>query len=183
MGGIRIDERGESMKRGFVSGVVMALLAMTAAAQTAETTRGAGVPQRGDHVMGFDHTKTTHHFRLTPSGGRIEAEVNDPADSESRDLIRTHLAHIAKMFSEGDFDAPMLIHEKVPPSVPVMKELKSAIRYEFQPTERGGSVVLSTKNARALEAVHQFLRFQIEDHKTGDSLKIEREPDTRKRAG
>ena len=171
------------MKREFVSGVVMAFLAMTAAAQTAETTRAAGVPQRGDHVMGFDHTKTTHHFRLTPTGGRIEAEVNDPADSGSRDLIRTHLAHIAKMFSEGDFDAPMLIHEKVPPGVPVMKELKSAIRYEFQPTERGGSVVLSTKNARALEAVHQFLRFQIEDHKTGDSVKIEREPDTRKRAG
>ncbi len=86
-------------------------------------------------------------------------------------MIRMHLTHIAKIFSEGDFDAPMLIHEKVPPGVPVMKELKAAIRYEFQPTERGGSVVLSTKNARALEAVHQFLRFQIEDHKTGDSKK------------
>ena len=76
------------------------------------------------------------------------------------------------MFSEGEFDAPMLIHEKVAPGVPVMKELKAAIRYDFQPTERGGSVLLSTKNARALEAVHQFLRFQIEDHKTGDSTKV-----------
>ncbi|HEY3123094.1 MAG TPA: hypothetical protein VGK70_03430, partial [Thermoanaerobaculia bacterium] len=93
-------------------------------------------------------------------------------DSESRDLIRTHLAHIAKMFSEGDFDAPMLIHEKAPPGMPAMKELKSAIRYEFQPTERGGSVAISTNNAGALEAVHQFLRFQIEDHKTGDSTKV-----------
>ncbi len=171
------------MKREFVSGIVMAFLAMTAAAQTPETTRAVGVPQRGDHVMGFDHTKTTHHFLLTPSGGRIEVEVNDPADSASRDLIRTHLTHIAKMFSEGDFDAPMLIHEKVPPGVPVMKELKAAIRYEFQPMERGGTIAFSTKNARALEAVHQFLRFQIEDHKTGDPVKIEKEPDTRKRAG
>ena len=171
------------MKREFVSGIVMAFLAMAAAAQTAESTREAGVPRRGDHVMGFDHTKTTHHFRLTPSGGRIEVEVNDPADSESRDLIRTHLAHIAMMFSEGEFDAPMLIHGKVPPGVPVMKELKSAIRYEFQPTERGGSIVLSTKNARALEAVQQFLRFQIEDHKTGDPVKIEKEPDTSKHPG
>ncbi len=170
------------MKTDFASGMVIALLAMTAAAQTAETTRAAGVPQRGDHVMGFDHTKTTHHFQLTPSGGRIEVEAKDPADSESRDLIRTHLTHIAKMFSEGEFDAPMLIHEKVPPGVPVMKELKAAIRYDFQPTERGGSVVLSTRNARALEAVHQFLRFQIEDHKTGDSVKVEKEPNIRKRS-
>ncbi len=171
------DHRGPGLA------LILLAAAMTAAAQTAEEKRSAGVPERGDHVMGFDHAKTTHHFRLTPSGGEIEAEVNDPSDSGSRDMIRMHLTHIAKMFSEGDFEAPMLIHEKVPPGVPVMKELKAAIRYEFQPTERGGSVVLSTKNARALEAVHEFLRFQIEDHKTGDSLKIEKEPDTRKRAG
>jgi hypothetical protein len=25
--------------------------------------------ERGDHVMGFDHTKTTHHFRLLSDGG------------------------------------------------------------------------------------------------------------------
>ena len=25
--------------------------------------------ERGDHVMGFDHTKTTHHFRLLADGG------------------------------------------------------------------------------------------------------------------
>ena len=29
----------------------------------------AAVNERGDHVMGFDHEKTTHHFRLTKSGG------------------------------------------------------------------------------------------------------------------
>ena len=26
--------------------------------------------QRGDHVMGFDHTKTTHHFLLLADGSR-----------------------------------------------------------------------------------------------------------------
>ncbi len=157
--------------------LALLILAATAAGQTAEEKRAAGVPERGDHFMGFDHAKTTHHFRLTPSGGRIEAEAKDPADTESRDQIRAHLTHIAKMFSEGNFEAPMLIHEKVPPGVPVMKKLKFAIRYEFEPMERGGSVVISTENGRALKAVHQFLRFQIEDHKTGDSMKIEPEKD------
>lgn len=161
------------MKRTLVGIIVQVFLVVAAAAaQTAETTRAAGVPQRGDHVMGFDHTKTAHHFRLTRSGGRIEAEATDPADSASRDQIRMHFGHIAKMFSEGDFDAPMLIHEKVPPGVPVMKELKSSIRYVVEPTDRGGRIVISTKDRRALEAIHQFLRFQIEDHKTGDSKEI-----------
>jgi hypothetical protein len=162
------------MKNHRGPGLALILLAAAVAAsgQTAEEKRSVGVPERGDHVMGFDHTKTTHHFRLTPSGGRIEAEVNDPADSESRDRIRAHLTHIAKMFSQGDFDAPMLIHEKVPPGVPVMKELKSSIRYRFEPTERGGSIAIRTKDPRALAAVHQFLRFQIEDHKTGDSTEV-----------
>ena len=166
------------MRRTFGTGIAAALLAVAAAAQTAETTRAAGVPRRGDHVMGFDHTKTAHHFRLTRSGGRIEAEANDPADTSSRDQIRMHLTHIAKMFSEGDFDAPMLIHEKVPPGVPVMKELRASIQYRFEPTERGGRIVIGTKDARALAAIHEFLRFQIDDHKTGDSKKVV--PDTAK---
>jgi hypothetical protein len=154
--------------------LVFLLLASGAAAQTAEEKRARGVPERGDHVMGFDHSKTAHHFRLTPSGGRIEAEANDPADTESRDQIRMHFQHIAKMFSEGDFEAPMLIHEKVPPGVPVLKELKASIRYVFEPSERGGAIVITTSKARAREAVHQFLRFQIDDHGTGDSKEIER---------
>ena len=153
----------------------LVLLAATLFAQTAEEKRSAKVPERGDHVMGFDHSKTAHHFRLTPTGGRIEAESNDPADTASRDHIRAHFTHIAKMFSEGDFDAPMLIHEKVPPGVPAMKRLKGEIRYAFEPTEKGGRIVITTSNREALDAVHAFLRFQIEDHKTGDSPKIEPE--------
>ena len=31
--------------------------------------------ERGDHVMGFDHTKTTHHFRLLADGGSIEVQL------------------------------------------------------------------------------------------------------------
>ena len=37
----------------------------------------AGVDQRGDKAMGFDHDKTAHHFALTADGGTISAEVLD----------------------------------------------------------------------------------------------------------
>ena len=130
------------------------------------------VNQRGDHVMGFDHTKTTHHFILTELGGSIEVTANSSADIESSDQIRMHLKHIAKMFAGGNFNAPMLIHDQTPPGVPVMQELKAEIKYNYEEIDRGAAVRISTKNPLALKAIHDFLRFQIKEHKTGDSLDV-----------
>jgi hypothetical protein len=130
----------------------------------------AQMNQRGDHVMGFDHTKTTHHFLLEESGGSIEITANKSDDAESSEQIRTHLKHIAHMFAEGNFKAPMLIHDQTPPGVPVMQELKAEIKYNFEEIDRGAAVRISTKNPTALKAIHDFLRFQIKEHKTSDSL-------------
>src|SRR6266567_399604 len=84
----------------------------------------AGVHQRGDQVMGFSHEKTTHHFRLYKDGGAIEVTANDAKDTASRDQIQIHLSHIAGMFADGNFKAPMLIHEVTPPGVPALQRLK-----------------------------------------------------------
>lgn len=128
----------------------------------------AGVDARGDKVMGFDHAKTTHHFLLATTGGSIEVTAKSAEDTESRDAIRAHLAHIAKMFSEGNFEAPMLIHDRVPPGVPVMKRKKTGIQWRYEEIENGGRVAATTKDPEALSAIHEFLRFQIADHRTGD---------------
>src|ERR1044071_7644034 len=133
--------------------------------------------KRGDHVMGFDHTKTTHHFSLQESGGSIVVTANSADDVESSQQIRMHLKHIAMMFAEGNFNAPMLIHDQTPPGVPVMKELKNEINYSFEEINRGAAVRISTKNSTALKAIHDFLRFQIKEHKTGDSLDISKRTD------
>ena len=130
--------------------------------------------ERGDQVMGFDHMKTTHHFRLLTDGGSIEVAANSAQDAESRDQIRMHLGHIAKMFAAGNFNAPMLIHDQTPPGVPTMKDLKSEIQYKFEETEQGAQVRITTRNPEALKAIHEFLRFQIKEHKTGDSLEVGR---------
>jgi hypothetical protein len=132
-----------------------------------------GVHERGDHAMGFSHLKTTHHFRLRKDGGIIEVVANDPRDEQSQQQIRMHLQHIASLFSNGDFSAPMFIHDKVPPGVPVMKELKADITYRFERLENGGRVVIQSENEKAIAAIHEFLRFQIEDHQTGDPKEIE----------
>jgi hypothetical protein len=127
---------------------------------------------RGDHAMGFSHEKTTHHFLLYADGGAIQVTANDPHDSESRDQVRMHLGHITQMFAAGDFQIPMLVHAEAPPGVPVMKKLKSEIKYTFEKLDQGGRVRIRTKRSEAVAAIHEFLRYQISDHQTGDPLKV-----------
>jgi hypothetical protein len=128
----------------------------------------ADVEKHGDAAMGFPHDATTHHFRLFPDGGAIEVTVNDAKDVANVQAIRTHLTHIATMFSNGDFSIPMFVHSQIPPGVTEMKERRSEISYSFEQLPDGARVRISTTNHDALNAVHDFLRFQIEDHHTGD---------------
>lgn len=130
------------------------------------------VMENGEKAMGFSQTKTTHHFLLMKDGGAIRVEANDAADTVDRDRIRAHLAGIAKQFSEGIFTTPFAVHGKIPPGVPVMDELKGDIRYTYEETENGAQVRIATKNARALAAIHAFLKFQVEEHDTGDPTSI-----------
>ena len=128
--------------------------------------------ERGEKGMGFSQTATTHHFLLNSNGGVIQVEVKNSADAANRNEIRMHLGHIAKAFQDGDFDIPMFVHDTVPPGVPEMKRLRKNIQYSFEETPDGGRVVISSANKEALEAIHRFLRFQIEEHKTGDPLDV-----------
>jgi hypothetical protein len=132
------------------------------------TDHHAQVDARGDKVMGFDHAKTTHHFLLSAAGGSIEVTANSGEDKESRDAIRGHLTHIAKMFADGDFEAPMLVHDRVPPGVDAMKKKKTGIQWKYEEIENGARIVAITRDPEALSAIHEFLRFQIGDHSTGD---------------
>ena len=131
--------------------------------------------QRGAMVMGFDQNRTTHHFLLFTDGGAVDVSVNDPADRRNRDAIRSHLPHIAMMFGEGNFDAPMLVHDsKSVPGTKLMTERKGVIRYQYVETPNGGRVNIVTADPDALAAVHAFLTFQIAEHKTGDPASVRR---------
>lgn len=132
----------------------------------------AGVDARGDQAMGFAHTKTTHHFLLAKSGGAIEVTANEVQDQTSRDQIHGHLEHVAKAFTAGNFDTPMFVHDRMPAGVPVMQAKKGQIEDRYDEMENGGRVQITTADPKALAAIHEFLRFQITDHRTGDSLDI-----------
>ena len=77
------------------------------------------------------------------------------------------------MFTDGNFEAPMLVHDsKNVPGSKVMAARKSAIRYNYVETKQGGRVNITTNDLEALAAVHASLKFQIEDHKTGDPTTV-----------
>ena len=134
------------------------------------TAHQAVVEHHGDQAMGFPLDKTTHHFRMERDGGAIEVSVNDLNDKANTAAIRSHLAHIATMFGDGNFSAPMFIHDGIPPGVTIMRLLKSGIHYTYEDMAMGGRVRLKSDNPIAVAAIQDFLRFQITEHQTGDSL-------------
>lgn len=175
------------MKSAWIATVTLSMYALTLSGQKppAQNDSMSGCPmhaqhqaksphddalkQRGDHGMGFSQDKTTHHFLITESGGVIQVTANAPDDKKSLDEIKMHLQHIAKAFQEGDFEIPMFVHDQTPPGVPAMTRLKSDISYKYEPVKNGGRVVISTSNSEALTAIHDFIKFQIEEHKTEDA--------------
>jgi hypothetical protein len=141
---------------------------------TTENSHHAVVEKHGDQAMGFSHDTTTHHFRMAVNGGAIEVTANDPNDKTNTDAIRSHLSQIAVMFGNGDFSTPMFVHDGLPPGVTTMKILKATIRYEYEEISAGGRVRIESSDPVALAGIHDFLRFQISDHQTGDSLALEK---------
>jgi hypothetical protein len=163
------------MRKTALALFLLTLRVITAGQQSSppdQNTRQGGVVQRGDHVMGFSHDETTHHFLLLKDGGEIVVSANDPNDKSSIEEIRMHLAHIAKMFADGNFKAPLIIHDTNPPGVATMTRLKGQIRYEVSETKQGAMIRIFTASSETTDAVHAFLLFQIVDHQTADSPAI-----------
>ena len=76
------------------------------------------------------------------------------------------------MFSNGNFDAPMLIDDTNPPGMATITRLKSEIRYSVSEVPHGAMIRIKTSTSETTDAVHAFLLFQIVDHSTGDAPTI-----------
>ena len=175
------------------SGALLALLSITVIAPVAsgqehpsmppgisheehmkQMSKDADMKKRGDAAMGFDQDKVRHHFHLTQTGGSIEVSVNQRADVDSRNQIRDHLRTISQQFADGVFTSPIVTHAEVPPGVLLMRERKSRIRYSYEETSDGARVVIGTTDRAAKSAIHDFLKYQIREHATGDPLSVQK---------
>src|SRR5262245_15976531 len=94
--------------------------------------------ERGHHAMGFDQTRTTHHFLLQQTRGTIEITANDKGDTASITSIRTHLEHIRGAFAAGNFSMPMFVHGTEPPGADVLARRRDALDYRVEEIPSGG---------------------------------------------
>ena len=156
--------------------VTLAVMPLVALAQTPATTNDNAhhhdMEARGNQGMGFAQDKTTHHFILRKDGGAIQVTANSSDDEASIDHIRMHLGHIRTAFQSGDFNIPGFVHDQTPPGVPDMVRLNNHIHYAYEEIAQGGRITIRSKDHKAVEAVQNFLRFQITEHKTGDALEV-----------
>ena len=150
----------------------LALAALTLSFQMpGGMTHEQHMKQMADAAMGFDQDKISHHFLLQDRGGAIEVTAKADDDAASVAAIRTHLRQIAKAFADGDFSSPLATHGEDPDGVATMKRMTGAIAYRYTELPAGARVTITTNDPAALDAVHAFLRYQIREHKTGDTVK------------
>ena len=146
------------------------LLALALATPPAAQHQHPASHDRANQGMGFDQQKTTHHFLLQKTGGTIEVTAKHAGDKASTDQIRMHLRHIASAFAAGDFSLAIFIHDTTPPGVDMMKARREQLTVRYEEIGQGGKVVIQAADPAARDAVYEFLRFQIREHKTGDPL-------------
>jgi len=159
-----------------IATVILALIAFSTQTMKLIGYQEHSMAERGAMVMGFDQNKTRHHFHLYEDGGSIEVTVNDARDTADLDAIRSHLPHVARMFGAGNFNAPMEVHAQRVPGTTELAKRKERISYKYVELPGGGRVDIVTRDAGAIRAVHDFLKFQIADHKTGDSIAVTKRP-------
>jgi hypothetical protein len=153
--------------------VITSLGLATAVSAQQTTTAAQHHSTTGKEVMGFDQDKTTHHFYLYDDGGAIDVSAKDASDKTNIDAIRAHLPHIATMFGQGHFDAPMMVHDTTAvPGVEELAKFKDKVKYVYTETATGGRVDVITTDKDAVAAVHAFMKFQIHEHGTGDKTAV-----------
>jgi hypothetical protein len=109
---------------------------------------------------------------MLSDSGAVEVTANDPNDKTNANAIRSHLSHIAVRLGNGDFSAPTFIPDGVPPGITTMQLMKSEVSYKYEEIASGGRVDIRSASAIAVAAIHDFLRFQINEHRTGDNLDV-----------
>jgi hypothetical protein len=149
------------------------------AAANAKPVKADGSHEHGSDVdarhdsFGMSHSTSTHSFRLFADGGAIELRANDASDRGTVDAIRTHLQEIAAQFRNADFSTPAFVHGYEPDGIAQMERARGDIRYRYESLDRGGRIRITTKSAEARSAIHDFLRFQVTEHRTTNTGRVE----------
>jgi hypothetical protein len=123
------------------------------------------VQARGHAAMGVDQYTSSHRFEPLPDGGRISLQ-RDPRDSPGEAQIRSLMRWMGMAFVRGDFALPGFVHYRDVPGTAVMAARRSRITYAADTLPGGGQLRLQSSDPSAIAAIHQFLAFQRQDHRS-----------------
>jgi hypothetical protein len=107
---------------------------------------------------------------VNPPRARPRAARRREPLEQMRALVRRRVGQQ----SAGDFEKPLATHGEMPPGTPARRERREAIAYSYEKTRGGGRVRIATKDPAAVDAIHDFLRYQIREHDTGDPESVRR---------
>jgi hypothetical protein len=76
------------------------------------------------------------------------------------------MVEIGAAFRRGDFTVPGFVHDGAVPGTATMAARQSRIGYIVDTVPRGGSLRIHSTDSIAIAAIHQFLAFQRQDHRS-----------------
>lgn len=156
-----------------VIGIVCLLLAF-ATAQSAATSPDPDQELRArfSKALGIDVDRIVQHYYLVKNGGVVELAAKDPADTAAIDAIRKFLVEQRKLYEKGKNETDADVHGKVPDGLPLIKKFRDEITFFATDTTNGAVLRMFSMNPTARSAIQDYMKFQIAEHKTGDSPTI-----------
>ena len=162
----------------YSSSIVLVLILGTAVAQTdhgtmdhaqhdqSHTAQEADFAKREQAVMPFDLDASLHIFEDTATGGVQQVVANDPNDTETIELIRSHLKEEAELFALGNFDDPSYLHGE---AMPGLADLKSAgerglLEVSYSTLGEGAQISYASQDPDVIIALHLWFQAQVTDH-------------------
>ncbi len=131
---------------------------------SALTQRQTMIHEKGQNVMPFDLSQTTHIFKKTDNGGVQQVVVKDDKDTQQISLIRMHLQMEAGLFQKGDFQDPAKLHGISMPGLQALSNGASQMKIVYTDLSNGGQITYTTNNKDLVNNIHTWFDAQVSDH-------------------
>ncbi len=128
---------------------------------------------RFSKALGTDANKIVQHYYLVKNGGVIEFTAKDPNDTAAISALQKYMDVQKDLLEKGKNDDDADVHGRVPDGVPGLKRLRNEITFFAVKTDNGAVLRMFSVNDQARQAIQEFMKFQIREHKTGDPLVAE----------
>ncbi len=149
------------------------LLVSLGTAQSLNGNSEADMNSRFSRVLGTDVDKLSQHYYLVKNGGVIELTAKDPQDQAVIKAIQKYLDSQKDLFEKGKNESETEVHGKAPDGLLGIKRFRNEITFFSTGTDNGAVLRMFTVNEQAKQAVYEFMKFEIAEHKTGDVLTVE----------